>query len=323
MYRTSQAVATALLVLLPGVCAAQSVNMGSTFHALEARATRVTTTFPDAVIDVRRGEGQQVEAVLRTRGGAVRGRLHVAPGTRRVTWHGARADAAGRRVRPARPGDGRPRLGSVPVVCAARRRGQLPPSGSSGRGRRRGGVGWPRASKSTRDGARHVRRTARGTRGACGDRVRRPGGARGTRQARPAEDARPAGRLLEVHGHDRRCADRDTAGVRALVRHGPGAHVEDRGRKSGRDPARAAARRMDVHAHDGLGQRAGLSVRHAGDPDARARGAHWQASSEASSSVRPRPPRWRRSRGPWRRCRPRRWPCRAPSPAPCSPTCRP
>lgn len=92
MYRTSQAVATALLVLLPGVCTAQSVNMGSTFHALEARATRVTTTFPDAVIDVRRGEGQQVEAVLRTRGGTVGGRLHVAPGTRRVTWQGARAD---------------------------------------------------------------------------------------------------------------------------------------------------------------------------------------------------------------------------------------
>jgi hypothetical protein len=89
MNRRSQAVATALLVLLPGVCAAQSVNLGSTFHALEARATRVTTTFPDAVIDVRRGEGQQVEAVLRTRGGTVGGRLHVAPGTRRVTWQGA------------------------------------------------------------------------------------------------------------------------------------------------------------------------------------------------------------------------------------------
>ena len=92
MRRTPQAVATALLLLLPGVCAAQSVNMGSTFHALEARATRVTTTFPDVVIDARRGEGQQVEAVLRTRAGAVRGRLSVTPGTRRVRWHGARAN---------------------------------------------------------------------------------------------------------------------------------------------------------------------------------------------------------------------------------------
>lgn len=93
MCRTPQAVATALLLLVPGVCAAQSVNMGSTFHGLEARARRVTTTFPDVVIDVRRGEGQAMEAVLRTRAGVEAGRLSVEPHTRRVQWRGGRADA--------------------------------------------------------------------------------------------------------------------------------------------------------------------------------------------------------------------------------------
>ena len=58
MCRIPQAVVTALLLLVPGLCAAQSVNMGSTFHGLEARARRVTTTFPDVVIDVRRGDGR-------------------------------------------------------------------------------------------------------------------------------------------------------------------------------------------------------------------------------------------------------------------------
>lgn len=94
MCRTSQAVTTALLVLLPGVCAAQSVNMGETFHALEARASRVTATFPDVVVDVRRGQGRQLEAVLRGRRGEVRSRLQVTPETRRARWQGARANAA-------------------------------------------------------------------------------------------------------------------------------------------------------------------------------------------------------------------------------------
>ncbi len=93
MCRTSQAVATALLLLVPGLCAAQSVNMGSTFHGLEARARRVTTTFPDAVIEVRRSDGQAMEAVLRRRaGGAEGGRLRVDPDSRRVQWRGVRAD---------------------------------------------------------------------------------------------------------------------------------------------------------------------------------------------------------------------------------------
>jgi hypothetical protein len=92
MCRTSQAAATALLLLLPGVSAAQSVNMGTTFHALEARATRVTATFPDVVIEARRGEGRAVEALVRGRAGEVRGRLDVTPDTRRVRWQGAGAN---------------------------------------------------------------------------------------------------------------------------------------------------------------------------------------------------------------------------------------
>ncbi|WP_291982993.1 hypothetical protein [Luteitalea sp.] len=91
MCRTSQAVATALLLLVPGVCAAQSVNMGSTFHALEGRARRVTTTFPDAVVEVRRNTDHVVEAVLRSRAGVERSRLRIAGDARRAQWQGARA----------------------------------------------------------------------------------------------------------------------------------------------------------------------------------------------------------------------------------------
>jgi hypothetical protein len=87
MCRIPQTIATALLLLVPGVCAAQSVNMGSTFHGLEARARRVTTTFPDVVIDVRRGEDQAMEAILRNRtSGEEEGRLHVHATSRRVQW---------------------------------------------------------------------------------------------------------------------------------------------------------------------------------------------------------------------------------------------
>ena len=74
MCRIPQAVATALLLLVPGLCAAQSVNMGSTFHGLEARARRVTTTFPD-VVDRRTprrrpGDGGESSEPRRWRGGA-------------------------------------------------------------------------------------------------------------------------------------------------------------------------------------------------------------------------------------------------------------
>ena len=88
MGRTTQAAGTALLlVLLPAMTAAQSVNMGDTFHALEARARRITATFPDAVIEVRRTEARGVDAVVRDRGGVDRGRLEVSPGLQRVLWH--------------------------------------------------------------------------------------------------------------------------------------------------------------------------------------------------------------------------------------------
>ncbi len=92
MGRTTRAVPAALLLLLlPGVAAAQSVNMGGTFHALESRARRVTLTFPDAVVDVRRTADKGMDGVLRTRAGVVRGRLRVGGGDRRVVWQRERA----------------------------------------------------------------------------------------------------------------------------------------------------------------------------------------------------------------------------------------
>jgi hypothetical protein len=86
MSRTSLAVATALLTLMPAIGAAQTVNMGETFHAIEARARRVTTTFSDAVIDVRRGADRSMSGELRGRDGKPAGRLHVPGNTRRVQW---------------------------------------------------------------------------------------------------------------------------------------------------------------------------------------------------------------------------------------------
>ena len=87
MSRSSLAVATALLSLVPGIGAAQTVNMGDTYHALEARARRVTTTFTDAIVSVHRGADQAMTGEVRTRDGKVIGRLHVPGGTRRVQWH--------------------------------------------------------------------------------------------------------------------------------------------------------------------------------------------------------------------------------------------
>ena len=86
MCRIPQAVATALLLLVPGLCAAQSVNMGSTFHGLEARARRVTTTFPD-VVDRRAArrrpdDGGGASEPRRVEGG----RLQVSAASRRVQW---------------------------------------------------------------------------------------------------------------------------------------------------------------------------------------------------------------------------------------------
>ncbi len=86
MGRTTPAVAAALFLLLPCMAAAQNVNMGETFHGLEARARRVTLTFPDAVVEVHRTADKAMEGVIRTRAGAVGGRLRVADGDRRVHW---------------------------------------------------------------------------------------------------------------------------------------------------------------------------------------------------------------------------------------------
>lgn len=86
MGRTTSAVGAALLLLLPGAAVAQNVNMGGTFHGLEARARRVTLAFPDAVIEVRRTDDRGMEGVLRDRGGVVGARLQVVPGARRVRW---------------------------------------------------------------------------------------------------------------------------------------------------------------------------------------------------------------------------------------------
>jgi len=86
MCRTRAKLAFSALMLASATVHAQSANMGATFHALEARAVRVTTTFPDAAIDVRRKDGQAIDAVLTDRAGAVRGRLQMPAGARRVQW---------------------------------------------------------------------------------------------------------------------------------------------------------------------------------------------------------------------------------------------
>lgn len=86
MGRRTPAVTAALVLCTATSGAAQSVNMGETFHRLEAHARRVTLTFPDASIDVRRTEGGGLEGQLRQRTGAPGGRLLVLPGERRVQW---------------------------------------------------------------------------------------------------------------------------------------------------------------------------------------------------------------------------------------------
>ncbi|HTV02037.1 MAG TPA: hypothetical protein VMF13_15925 [Luteitalea sp.] len=85
MCRTLMAAAAAVLVSVPAIGAAQSVNMGSTFHALEARARRLSTTYTDAVVEVRRGTNGDLDVVVRE-GSGERGRLRVAGGARRVEW---------------------------------------------------------------------------------------------------------------------------------------------------------------------------------------------------------------------------------------------
>jgi hypothetical protein len=62
---------TGVIVTAP-VATAQSVNMGRTFHDLEAQAERVVTTFSDAEVETRREASGAWKAALRDR----QGRLH-------------------------------------------------------------------------------------------------------------------------------------------------------------------------------------------------------------------------------------------------------
>ena len=230
MCRIPQAVATALLLLVPGLCAAQSVNMGSTFHGLEARARRVTTTFPDVVIDVRRGDDQTMEAILRSRAGGVEGgRLHVSAASRRVQWRRAAGDD--RLSEFALPDQAIVgldwaafQLYALHVDDAAATGGALDVTGDEG--------AW--------DG--HLRRSRRAlgrglSAGQLGARVEQVETefdgiivrAELDRHVR-AEESRQAHRLLALHRDDRGPADGRAARFRALVRHRAGPHLEDRGR---------------------------------------------------------------------------------------------
>ena len=94
MSRMTLAATAVTLALMPSLAAAQSVNMGSTFHALEARARKLTTTYPDATVEVTRTEGGGIEAVLSDRARTPRGRLSVPAGTRRVQWAPGRGSSA-------------------------------------------------------------------------------------------------------------------------------------------------------------------------------------------------------------------------------------
>ncbi|WP_396625448.1 hypothetical protein [Luteitalea sp.] len=85
---------TALLLLVPGVSLAQSVNMGTTFHGLEARARRVVATFPEGTVEVRRGDGRGIDATFRTKDGREGGSLTIGAGSRRVLWRQAAGSAS-------------------------------------------------------------------------------------------------------------------------------------------------------------------------------------------------------------------------------------
>ena len=216
MCRTSQAVATALLLLVPGLCAAQSVNMGSTFHGLEARARRVTTTFPNAIVEVRRGEGQRWR-----RSCAIAPVAKSAAGCR---WKPLAPRAVARRtcrtpprgVRAAGAGNGEPRLGCFPAVRAARRRRSRGNGGCDRRGWRGRRMGRSSAAQPSRARARDVCRAV-GRPGRAGrDRVRRRRGACGTRSACPARTV-PA-RGSTTRDSPRRLSIGSTGARRGFVR---------------------------------------------------------------------------------------------------------
>ena len=217
MCRTSQAVATALLLLVPGLCAAQSVNMGSTFHGLEARARRVTTTFPDAwskCVGARARRWRRSCGIARAAPRPARLQVDARLAPRAVARRARRRPRD--RVRPAGAGNGQPRLGGVPAVRAARRRG---------RGHRRATSTW---LASTAHGTATSGATgARCGRGDVGRPVGRPGRAgrnrvrrrRGACRTRSARRARTgAARGSTTRDSPRRILDRRTGARRGFVR---------------------------------------------------------------------------------------------------------
>jgi hypothetical protein len=88
-------VAVMALCWLPAGGAAQSVNMGATFHELEGKAERVVATFDDAEVETRRGRDGAWQATLRDKQGRVRAELLGQRGHRAVQFRaqGRPADA--------------------------------------------------------------------------------------------------------------------------------------------------------------------------------------------------------------------------------------
>lgn len=82
-------VAGALVCWMPAGVAAQSVNMGTTFHDLEGQAQRVVATFDDAEVETRRGQDGAWQATLRDRRGRLRAELSGQRGHRSVQFRAA------------------------------------------------------------------------------------------------------------------------------------------------------------------------------------------------------------------------------------------
>lgn len=93
MRRTGWWVAGLLVWWGPAGAHAQSVNMGTTFHELEARAERVVVTFDDAEVETRRATDGSWRASLRNAQGRLQAHLEGQRGQRGVRFRPA-ADAA-------------------------------------------------------------------------------------------------------------------------------------------------------------------------------------------------------------------------------------
>lgn len=93
MRRTGWWMAGLLACWGPADAHAQSVNMGQTFHELEARAERVVVTFDDAEVDTRRATDGSWRASLRNAQGRLQAQLDGQRGHRSVRYRPT-ADAA-------------------------------------------------------------------------------------------------------------------------------------------------------------------------------------------------------------------------------------